>query len=630
MPSTPIRQPRGPSANAFGTTSPAPGPPTPDNDSLRRSNTVSNPRQHQVSASISSTPAASSAFHGAKFQGGGGRFRSGSLTNPAPDPGLVRKGSGRAVRKEQSVPESGEEGTTETGNFSKGLSRQSSLPSRKGVWCESCDDSTDQTGFNRVNASPPEPLPINTNAPPRPPRRTNGSTPASQTMSHSASQSLSSLAMVSPPPTTLDAPLGAGLSRAQSLRAQAKHADSSGLGRSTSLKASGEVCQCPSDLLTRQHHRPMQGMSQVSPPIQPTAPRNPFNPPSPPPASSTAALPPFRLPDRQVSGDLKRHQSLTQGYGSSSRVRERLEKSPAVLTLEQRENLRRRLNQEHAQRTGSDNVQSPTSPIGRSVWSPSQVGDDGWARPNTHLADNFQAMNLGMPGEQSGIDRKLALMTEVLRQPRPQVGNGGSGGQQHLGDEPSWVANLVGHADRLSPQPPRSATAPNWQERDFGGIPQGWEPAQFVGQSFGYLPHHQQLLAAGYGGQPGNKSNAGQYQQPFYMIPSFYPSPPGTALPSSDASVIELARTKGLNPATYDCNPPQARFFVIKSYTEDDVQKSLKHEIWSSTVLGNKRLDGAFRESSDKMPIYLFFSVNGSRHFCGVAQMLTPWVHRQD
>jgi hypothetical protein len=53
------------------------------------------------------------------------------------------------------------------------------------------------------------------------------------------------------------------------------------------------------------------------------------------------------------------------------------------------------------------------------------------------------------------------------------------------------------------------------------------------------------------------------------------------------------------------------------------VQKSLKHEIWSSTVLGNKRLDTAFREFSHKGPIYLFFSVNGSRHFCGVAEMLT-------
>jgi hypothetical protein len=54
----------------------------------------------------------------------------------------------------------------------------------------------------------------------------------------------------------------------------------------------------------------------------------------------------------------------------------------------------------------------------------------------------------------------------------------------------------------------------------------------------------------------------------------------------------------------------QARYFVIKSFTEDDVQKSLKHEIWSSTNFGNQRLDKAFNEA--RGPVYLFFSVNGS------------------
>jgi hypothetical protein len=49
---------------------------------------------------------------------------------------------------------------------------------------------------------------------------------------------------------------------------------------------------------------------------------------------------------------------------------------------------------------------------------------------------------------------------------------------------------------------------------------------------------------------------------------------------------------------------------VIKSYTEDDVHKSLKYEIWSSTDPGNKRLDKAFKECAGRGPIYLFFSVN--------------------
>lgn len=64
------------------------------------------------------------------------------------------------------------------------------------------------------------------------------------------------------------------------------------------------------------------------------------------------------------------------------------------------------------------------------------------------------------------------------------------------------------------------------------------------------------------------------------------------------------------------------RYFIIKSYSEDDVHRSIKYEIWCSTEHGNKRLDQAFRDAEAiGAPIYLLFSVNGSGHFCGVAQM---------
>ncbi|KAF9261432.1 YTH-domain-containing protein [Marasmius fiardii PR-910] len=88
--------------------------------------------------------------------------------------------------------------------------------------------------------------------------------------------------------------------------------------------------------------------------------------------------------------------------------------------------------------------------------------------------------------------------------------------------------------------------------------------------------------------------------------------------------VPALITSKGYNPAHFDVKPPFARYFVIKSYTEDDVHKSLKYEIWSSTDPGNKRLDKAFKECAGRGPIYLFFSVNASGHFCGMAEMLTP------
>jgi YTH domain-containing family protein len=64
---------------------------------------------------------------------------------------------------------------------------------------------------------------------------------------------------------------------------------------------------------------------------------------------------------------------------------------------------------------------------------------------------------------------------------------------------------------------------------------------------------------------------------------------------------------------------------VIKSYTEDDVHKSLKYEIWSSTDPGNKRLDKAFKENAGRGPIYLFFSVNARYGF-----NFTPPIARPD
>uniref|UniRef100_A0ACD5ZVK0 Uncharacterized protein n=1 Tax=Avena sativa TaxID=4498 RepID=A0ACD5ZVK0_AVESA len=70
-----------------------------------------------------------------------------------------------------------------------------------------------------------------------------------------------------------------------------------------------------------------------------------------------------------------------------------------------------------------------------------------------------------------------------------------------------------------------------------------------------------------------------------------------------------------------------AKFFVIKSYTEDHVHRSIKYNVWASTVSGNRKLDSAYRAAKDKeehCPIFLFFSVNGSGQFCGVAEMIGP------
>ncbi|XP_060197383.1 YTH domain-containing protein ECT2-like [Lycium barbarum] len=70
-----------------------------------------------------------------------------------------------------------------------------------------------------------------------------------------------------------------------------------------------------------------------------------------------------------------------------------------------------------------------------------------------------------------------------------------------------------------------------------------------------------------------------------------------------------------------------ARFFIIKSYSEDDVHKSIKYNVWASTPNGNKKLDAAYQEAQQKAggcPVILFFSVNTSGQFVGVAEMAGP------
>ncbi|KAK6247933.1 hypothetical protein QUC31_019498 [Theobroma cacao] len=88
-----------------------------------------------------------------------------------------------------------------------------------------------------------------------------------------------------------------------------------------------------------------------------------------------------------------------------------------------------------------------------------------------------------------------------------------------------------------------------------------------------------------------------------------------------------------------------AKFFIIKSFSEDNVHKSIKYNVWASTPHGNKKLDAAYCEAKEKKetcPVFLLFSgaplvsdavvvvlwwfikVKASGQFCGVAQMAGP------
>ncbi|EPS59118.1 hypothetical protein M569_15692, partial [Genlisea aurea] len=98
---------------------------------------------------------------------------------------------------------------------------------------------------------------------------------------------------------------------------------------------------------------------------------------------------------------------------------------------------------------------------------------------------------------------------------------------------------------------------------------------------------------------------------------------------------ITLSRDQ-YNSHRFPVDYVNAKFFVIKSYSEDDVHKSVKYGVWSSTPGGNKRLGSAFEDARRiaatgvECPIFLFFSVNASGQFCGVAEMTGPVDFNRD
>lgn len=80
-------------------------------------------------------------------------------------------------------------------------------------------------------------------------------------------------------------------------------------------------------------------------------------------------------------------------------------------------------------------------------------------------------------------------------------------------------------------------------------------------------------------------------------------------------------KSKGLSQSLTE----DSTFYVIKSFSEEDVHKSIKYGVWSSSKNGNTSLTNSFRLAKEKNGnVYLFFSCNGSGRFVGVARMKTP------
>lgn len=93
----------------------------------------------------------------------------------------------------------------------------------------------------------------------------------------------------------------------------------------------------------------------------------------------------------------------------------------------------------------------------------------------------------------------------------------------------------------------------------------------------------------------------------------------GQNLPTNVTGDEEKDKTIGIpdreqyNRGDFPDEYTDARFFIIKSYSEDDVHKSIKYNVWASTPNGNKKLHAAYQEAKEKpigCPVFLFFSVS--------------------
>ena len=74
-----------------------------------------------------------------------------------------------------------------------------------------------------------------------------------------------------------------------------------------------------------------------------------------------------------------------------------------------------------------------------------------------------------------------------------------------------------------------------------------------------------------------------------------------------------------LNEINTDC-----KFFIIKSNNEENIHKSIKYGVWSSSKKGNKLLSDAFDITKEIGSfVYLIYSCNGTGKYSGIAKMKT-------
>jgi hypothetical protein len=265
--------------------------------------------------------------------------------------------------------------------------------------------------------------------------------------------------------------------------------------------------------------------------------------------------------------------------------------------------------------------------------------DTGYATMNGDMDRDMKSMDQGLKGMNIAGDKPMDV-TSKDHGHHPQHVQ-----QHHTQQHHAQVLNDVVNSGPVNAGPPVSSAPP--PKKTWASIAsQPAKPqAQLKPKSIPRAPvmpskHNMDIGTwdsrngnAGKGGGPGQQRQGAWNAPRGRSGPTPYSAGPsngsananGTSAPPNPSHPVldKLKSANMYNPKDFNLAPKGTRYFIIKSYSEDDIHRSIKYSIWCSTEHGNKRLDAAYREREGKGPIYLFFSVNGSGHFCGMAQMMS-------
>ena len=75
-------------------------------------------------------------------------------------------------------------------------------------------------------------------------------------------------------------------------------------------------------------------------------------------------------------------------------------------------------------------------------------------------------------------------------------------------------------------------------------------------------------------------------------------SPLNSAIEKEELSL--MVQRDQYNLQDFQTEYENVKFYVIKSFSEDDIHKCIEYDVWASTPNGNKKLDATFHDAEPK------------------------------